>query len=201
MRSSILSICIVLITTCTFLTSCNSPAPTKDVNEGKEASQDQLEDIHQQQYSPKELQEDYSILRKALETTYPSLYRFKDSVTITQYLDEQVKGLDRSMTEPEFYKHVALTCARANDEHLIPRPSKGVYVNYLIKSAKHFFPFSLKIIDRKFYVLKRASSNSEIPLGCKPSTNQSNKLQIPHPPILNQKTTNFSVFSNKLIAP
>lgn len=78
-------------------------------------------------YTPKELREDYSILRKALETTYPSLYRFTDSLSITNYLDSQVKLFNRPITEIEFYKYVALTCARTNDEHVIPTPSQDYY--------------------------------------------------------------------------
>ncbi len=114
-------------------------------------------------YAPKELCEDYLILRKALETTYPSLYRFIDSLTITKYLDDRFKLLDRSMTELEFYKIIALICAKANDEHVIPTPSKNYYQS--LRESNHYFPFSLKIIDRRFYVFKRASLNDKIPIG------------------------------------
>ena len=55
-------------------------------------------------FSRDELHEDYLLFRKALETTYPSLYRFADSLTITNYLDDHFKSLDRPMTEIEFYK-------------------------------------------------------------------------------------------------
>ena len=42
------------------------------------AGQDKV--VNRRLYTPKELQEDYLIFRKALETTYPSLYRFTDSL-------------------------------------------------------------------------------------------------------------------------
>jgi hypothetical protein len=114
-------------------------------------------------YTSKELQEDYLIFRKALETTYPSLYRFTDSVHITRYLDDQLEGLKEPMTEPEFYKIIALTCSRLNDEHLIPNPSKDYY-QYKEK-ATHYFPFSLKIIDRRLYVLKNFKLENDLPVG------------------------------------
>jgi hypothetical protein len=114
-------------------------------------------------YSSKELQEDYSIFRKALETTYPSLYRFTDSLIITKYLDDKFILLDHSETEIEFYKLITSTCARINDEHLIPTPSKDYYLS--LKRANHYLPFSLKIIDRRFYVLETTQSNTTIPVG------------------------------------
>ncbi|MGN6639929.1 MAG: S41 family peptidase [Mucilaginibacter sp.] len=114
-------------------------------------------------YSPKQLQEDYSIFRKTLETTYPSLYRFTDSVIMTKYLDDHSNSLDHPESEIEFYKAIALTCAKINDEHLIPQPSKAYYLS--LQNTHHYFPFSLKIIDRRFYVLKTAQTNGPIPIG------------------------------------
>src|ERR1700733_4355037 len=70
------------------------------------------------QYLPTALQEDFSIFRKTLETIYPSLYRYSDSVDISAYLDKQFELLKRPMEETEFYKIIALTCARLKDEHL-----------------------------------------------------------------------------------
>ncbi|MBN8887852.1 MAG: S41 family peptidase [Rudaea sp.] len=114
-------------------------------------------------YSPAELQEDYAVLRKALETTYPSLYRFTDRSIMSQYLDDAFRSLDKPETETEFYKLVALTCARVHDEHLIPRPSEAYYLS--LKDTHHYFPFSLKIIDRRLYVLTTAQPNSAVPTG------------------------------------
>lgn len=114
-------------------------------------------------YSSKALQEDYAILRKALETTYPSLYRFTDSTLLTKYFEDQFRLLNKPQTEVEFYKLIATSCARVNDEHLIPTPSDRYYV--ALKSAMHYFPFSLKIIGRRFYVLAAAKSESSIPVG------------------------------------
>lgn len=114
-------------------------------------------------YSPKQLQEDYSIFRKTLETTYPSLYRFTDSSIMTKYLDDNFRLLNQPESEIEFYKLIATTCARMHDEHLIPQPSKAYY--HSLQNTHHYFPFSLKIIDRRFYVLKTAQANSAIPVG------------------------------------
>lgn len=114
-------------------------------------------------YSPKELQEDYTVFRKALETTYPSLYRFTDSLIMSKYLDDNFKLLNQPESEIEFYKLIATTCAKVNDEHLIPTPSKDYY--RALENTHHYFPFSLKIIDRRFYVLHAAQPDSAVPVG------------------------------------
>ncbi|QKJ29010.1 hypothetical protein HQ865_04320 [Mucilaginibacter mali] len=82
---------------------------------------------------------------------------------MTKYLDDNFKSLDHLETETEFYKLLATTCARVNDEHLIPTPSKDYYLS--LKNTHHYLPFSLKIIDRRFYVLASAQPNSPIPAG------------------------------------
>ncbi|MFC0515088.1 S41 family peptidase [Mucilaginibacter angelicae] len=114
-------------------------------------------------YSPKQLQEDYSIFRKALETTYPSLYRFTDSLIMSKYLDDNFKSLNQPESGADFYKLIATSCARVNDEHLIATPSKDYYRS--LENTHHYLPFSLKIIDRRFYVLTTAQSNSTMPVG------------------------------------
>lgn len=126
-------------------------------------SQDKIENGDNKIYSLEEIRGDYLILRKALETTYPSLYRFTDSLNITKYLDDQFESLDRPMTELEFYKIIVLTCARINDEHIIPTPSKTYYQS--LRKSNHYFPFSLKIIDRRLFILKNFNLQDKLPIG------------------------------------
>ena len=116
------------------------------------------------QYLPTALHEDFSIFRKTLETIYPSLYRYSDSVNISAYLDKQFELLNRPMDETEFYKIIALTCARLRDEHLIAKPSPGYFTEQYFNKVK-VFPFTFKIIDRRFYILKSAFNPSPIKPG------------------------------------
>ncbi|WP_428658681.1 S41 family peptidase [Runella sp.] len=116
------------------------------------------------QYLPKALQEDFSIFRKTLETTYPSLYRYSDSITVNAYLDKQFDLLNRPMGEKEFYRIIALSCARINDEHLIPKLSPNYFTHHYFNKVK-IFPFTFKIINRRFYILKSAFNPSPIKLG------------------------------------
>jgi hypothetical protein len=130
---------------------------------GLVVSQGQTENGDKELFSIEEIREDYFIFRKALETTYPSLYRFTDSLIITKYLDDQFESLDRPMKEPEFYKIIALTCARINDEHIIPTPSKTYYQS--LQNVNHYFPFSLKIIDRRLFIFKSFNLQDKLPIG------------------------------------
>ena len=126
-------------------------------------SQDKTENGDKKLFTHEEVHEDYLIFRKTLETTYPSLYRFTDSLNITKYLDDQLELLDRSMTELEFYKIIVLTCSRINDEHIIPTPSKIYYQS--LRNSNHYFPFSLKIIDRRLFIFKSFNLQDKLPIG------------------------------------
>ncbi|MVM38999.1 hypothetical protein GO730_18025 [Spirosoma sp. HMF3257] len=123
-----------------------------------------VDDTIPKQYLPKALQEDFLIFRKTLQTTYPSLYRYADSVTINTYLDQQFSLLNRPMNETKFYKIIALCCARLNDEHLIAKPSPDYFRNQFFNKIK-IFPFTFKIINRRFYIVKSASRPSPIKVG------------------------------------
>jgi hypothetical protein len=116
------------------------------------------------EYSPAALQEDFSIFRKTLETVYPSMYRYSDSININAYLDRQYGLLNRPMDEAEFYKIIALSCARLRDEHLIAKPSPDYFTEQYFSKVKNF-PFTFKIINRRFYILKSAFNPSPIKLG------------------------------------
>ncbi|MDO5971376.1 S41 family peptidase [Flavivirga aquimarina] len=67
------------------------------------------------------------------------------------------------MDERQFYKIIAYTCARVDDEHLIPKPSKEYYRE--LQNSNHFFPFSLKIVDRRFYVYQTRQLQDLLPVG------------------------------------
>jgi hypothetical protein len=82
---------------------------------------------------------------------------------MSKYLDDNFKALNRPESGVDFYKVITATCAKANDEHLIGTPSKDYYRS--LENTHHYLPFSLKIIDRRVYVLTTAQSNSTIPVG------------------------------------
>lgn len=105
----------------------------------------------QHPFSSSEIKRDFGIFRQALETTYPSLYRYSDSVPMTSYLDNESDSIARPQTDIEFYRHIVNVCAKLNDEHLIPTPPAYYYDS--LKNSRHFFPFSIKLIDRRMYVL------------------------------------------------
>ena len=85
-------------------------------------------------------------------------------LTGEQVFGRQFQPLNKPESEIEFYKLIATTCARMQDEHLIfTQPSKDYYRS--LEKTHHYFPFSLKILDRRFYIIKTAQTNSPIPAG------------------------------------
>src|SRR4051794_7698445 len=63
-------------------------------------------------YSPskkfpkKELQEDYSLLRKILEEKHPSLYWYTSADSMNIYFDKYYAAIKDSMTEQQFAWHI-----------------------------------------------------------------------------------------------
>lgn len=108
------------------------------------------------------VKEDLGIFRRALETIYPSMYRYSDSITVSRYLDGKL-NISRQQTPIDVYRKVVDICARLNDEHLIPTPPKWYYDS--LKHSNHFFPFAIKLIDRRMYVLSGYKLPKEMPAG------------------------------------
>lgn len=94
---------------------------------------------------------------------YPSMYRYNDSATITRYLNEEFNSVKDSQTTIEVYRRIAKACAKMNDEHLIPTPPKWYYDS--LKQAKYYFPFSIKIINKHWYVWRGYNLPQQFPVG------------------------------------
>lgn len=119
--------------------------------------------IGQHTFQDAEVKEDLSVFRRALETMYPSMYRYSDSVSINNYLDRQIKGTNSMQNAMAVYRRIVDICARMNDEHLVPRPPGWYYDS--VKYSRHFFPFSIKLIDRRMYVLSGFRLPPQFPVG------------------------------------
>ncbi len=110
-----------------------------------------------------ELKEDLGIFRRSLETIYPGMYRYSDSVSVTRYLDEQINSAAGEQSTMDIYRRIVHICARMNDEHLIPTPPKWYYDS--LKTSKHFFPFSIKMIEGRMYILRGFRLPEQLPPG------------------------------------
>ena len=112
-------------------------------------------------YTPKQLQEDFQLLRTALEEAHGGLYFYTPKEEMDRQLNSIEKMLTRPMTELEFYLLIAPMMVNIRDGHTWPRLSKACD-EYLQKKPVSF-PFNLKFIKGKAYIFRNCSENPDVP--------------------------------------
>ena len=75
-------------------------------------------------YSPRQLQQDYSLYQKILETYHPGLYWYTPKDSMDHFFNWGRVYLKDSMTEPEFRKVLNYVTAKINCGHTTVRSSK-----------------------------------------------------------------------------
>ncbi len=134
----------------------------------------------QQSYNPSKLfsieslQEDFTVLRKILETAHIGLYRYMTKTSADSLFGAQYSQLNRPMTELEFLRIVNPVMTAIRDEHTFVLPSTGywdsqigqtVYSGNSSQSKAKLFPFFVKIIDQQIYIDNNLCSDATIPDG------------------------------------
>ena len=117
-------------------------------------------------FSPEELREDYTLLRKMLEDVHPSLYWYTPKDSIDYYFDEGYRRIQDSMTEPRFRTLLSYVLAKINCGHTTSRYSHE-YNRFLEIARLKTFPLSVKIwqdsmvvtanLNRKDSILRRGT--------------------------------------------
>jgi len=117
-------------------------------------------------FSPEELREDYTLLRKMLEDVHPSLYWYTPKDSMNYYFDQGYQKIQDSMTEPGFRTLLSYVLARINCGHTSSRYSSD-YNRFLEIARLKSFPLSVKIwqdtmvvtanLNRKDSILKRGT--------------------------------------------
>jgi len=122
------------------------------------AQKNRLESILQ----PAAMQEDFTYLRRMLETTHPGLYKHQSRESMQHKMDSLARQLDRPLPFTEFYKKIAYLIAEVRCEH--------TYCNYgdgfgeLLKTAK-LLPFQLFFLGDKVYIAVNRTADASIHLG------------------------------------
>jgi Peptidase family S41 len=101
-----------------------------------------------------QLQQDFVILRKALEEGHASLYRYTSKRDMDAAFEHALESIDHDMTNAEFYAIVttlldAIKCGHT--QFVLPKESKA----YLQETARQI-PLKLRFISDKAYVLASA---------------------------------------------
>lgn len=114
-------------------------------------------------YPPERLQQDFKILRNALEEGHAGLYRYTPKEEIDEHFESVGKNLDRPMTELEFFRMLAPLIAHIHDGHTGISLSQSL--EKTLESAPDLFPFNLRLIDKKAYLFRNYSEQEDMAMG------------------------------------
>jgi len=114
-------------------------------------------------YTAEQLQEDFTLLRTALEEAHAGLYFYTPKKEMDNLFDHLFAGLDHPMTELEYYGYLAPLIAEINDGHTGMMFSQD-YNKYL-QNQPILIPFKLLFIDGKSYLFRNYSEDEDLKLG------------------------------------
>ncbi|MFZ9386400.1 MAG: S41 family peptidase [Chitinophagaceae bacterium] len=116
----------------------------------------------EKKYAPAQLQDDYTVFRKTLETHHPGLYWYTPREQMDHYFEAGQKQLNDSLTEGQFRKLLSWVIAKINCGHTTIRPSKSWNKYYDTARLGQMFPLSLKIWDGGMVVTSNLNRRDSI---------------------------------------
>ncbi len=109
------------------------------------------------------LQEDFTLLRNALEEGHPALYWYTPKATMDSLFDAAYQQLNRDMTEAEYFAIVNPVVSGINCGHTVMRLSKDFEKHF--QSQARVLPFSVAAIEDKLYVRSNRSADTTLKRG------------------------------------
>jgi C-terminal processing protease CtpA/Prc len=109
------------------------------------------------------LKEDFKVFKQTLLELHPNLYRYHSPAQFDSLFHLTEKELTTPRKEMEFFRYLANVIAFIQDGHTQIEPSKFFQI-YLNQKAK-FFPFHLKFLSGKAYVLLNGSNDESVKVG------------------------------------
>lgn len=114
-------------------------------------------------YSVEELQFDLAILKDALVKCHPGLYWYQTEKEFEDNYSKLKNSIVRPMTEAEFLNLITPFVANIKCGHTDTYMSEAFF-KYGLPNYK-VFPFDIKIIESKIYLIKNYSGNPRIEMG------------------------------------
>jgi hypothetical protein len=118
----------------------------------------------QKVFTPAELKQDCSIIRKALEEAHPGLYRYNSREKIRNELVKLEHKLNKGMTELEFFRLVNPFIAGIGDGHT-KFHRDGRPDDYYAFFEDGYFPYQLYFREGKAYVRRSYVQEATLPAG------------------------------------
>jgi len=116
--------------------------------------------------APEGLQEDLTILQKALTNLHPGLNKYFDSNSLNAEFENLSQDFESEKTLREVYKEISLLVAKIKCGHTMT----GAYnqsdeIEEVIMNQKDKLPFSTKIINEKMYIHHNVSEDDRLVKG------------------------------------
>lgn len=105
----------------------------------------------QRVYTPAELQQDFKIIKAALQEAHPGLYRYNSKATINQLFSAMQQKLNKGMTELEFYRLATPLLSAIDDGHMKWHRKDKVDDHHAFFD-EGYFPLQLYFRKNKAYV-------------------------------------------------
>jgi hypothetical protein len=96
------------------------------------------------------LQEDFCVMRHALEQAHGGIYRYTSKREMDRTFDRAFRRIDHSMTDLEFWRLVALVVAHIKCGHTSIWFPKTLQMQFETTTA--FFPLEMRVLGKRAYV-------------------------------------------------
>ncbi|GAB5527396.1 MAG: S41 family peptidase [Roseivirga sp.] len=112
----------------------------------------------------KQLQQDFAIARKALETAHPGLYRYNTKAEIAAMFDRYEKSFAKPMTHGEAYLNFSKMLAEIRCSHTFANYyGQSPLIKQAVLNKADKLPFTFRLVDQRMIVT--ASGTPEIASG------------------------------------
>ena len=112
-------------------------------------------------YSPAVIKADYTLFRRILETTHPSIYWYTTKDSMDYYFEQVYKKLNDSMTEIQFRDELAYVISKLDCGHTTMKGSKA-FSRYVDTASSMAFPFALKFWSDTMVITANLRRNDPI---------------------------------------
>jgi hypothetical protein len=120
---------------------------------------------HTDDFATEALQEDFQVLRSALEEGHPGLYRYSSKEEMDRQLDELGSRISEPMSELEYFQIISLAIAGVNDGHT--RATASQKLTSWLNSSPFRLPFKLQFLGESAYLHRNYSDLDDSYLGAR----------------------------------
>ncbi|MEQ8241262.1 MAG: S41 family peptidase [Cyclobacteriaceae bacterium] len=113
-----------------------------------------------------QLQQDVDVIKNAVIKTHPGLYRYNDSITIQNSIDELEKSIQNPLTYGEFFLSLSKFIATIQCDHTYASYwNQQLLMNNVLHRQREKVPFTFRWINGKMIVKEDVTDTQKLALG------------------------------------